>query len=270
MSSSATVSSVRALARKVVECRQLGKLHAVLANTTFDLTEGGMCQRFVRQVHEAALGIPAFAWPYARRYAIQADFAMREAGLQVRDPEDADVVCFHGNKPITATPGHIAIYLGDGWVAENTISGLRGSPRPPGTKITRIGDIDPSGARRRFFRTVPSEVTTTVNTAYADGPLDVYGPDGAKIPCHGYLSNGRTGCNDVVTLLAKLHAAAPWPASYPAQMLGPVGEKLEDCTVYASGERLGVNNLRVLLDAYGFALSDEIISHRAVRVVGVL
>ena len=160
----ATVQSVREVARRVVAARVAGQTLLRIGDVLFDLTEVGMCLRFVRQAHEGALGQAEQTWAYRAQYAIDADYLMRRAGLEVSDHETADVVCFNRGKAVSAVPGHIACYLGDGMVAENTISSKRGEPRAAGTKITPIGDIDPDGTRRMFFRTLPLATAAFLRT----------------------------------------------------------------------------------------------------------
>jgi hypothetical protein len=151
----ATVQSVREVARRVVAARVAGETLLRIGDVLFDLTERGMCLRFTRLCHEAALGQAEQTWAYRAQYAIYADYLLRRAGLEVADHETADVVTFNRGKSESDRPGHIGIYLGEGMVAENTISAKRGTPRAAGTKVTPIGDIDPDGSRRMFFRTLP-------------------------------------------------------------------------------------------------------------------
>ena len=149
------LADVRRIAREVVEARAAGKRTHKIGKTTFDLTKGGYCLRFVRQCHEAAAGGSEFSWPHRAQYAIQTMHRLMAAGLEVpyKDRESADIVTFDKGKPVTATPGHIGIYLGKDLVAENTSSGKRGTPRAAGTKVSTLASIGP--ARAQFFRTVP-------------------------------------------------------------------------------------------------------------------
>lgn len=167
----ATVQDVREVAKRVAEASQAGDESVTIYTQKFDLLEGGMCLRFVRQCHEAAAGLPAHEWRFDSRYAIWADHAMRKARLEVADPEVADVVCFNRGKSIHETPGHIGIYLGRGWVAENTSSWRRGNPRRLGTKISTLDEIGRD--RAMFFQTVPMAGQETL----------VVGPDGQVIDC---------------------------------------------------------------------------------------
>ena len=157
----ATVDDVRRVAREVVAARVAGKTSHRIGAVTFDLRDKGMCLRFVREVHEAALGLHEFDWPFAAQYAIQCDYKLRRAGLEVNPVENPEIVCFNKGKPPTATPGHIGIYLGGWLVAENTISARRGAPRAAGTKISTLAEVGTN--RVMFFRTVP--------------PAQVAGPD---------------------------------------------------------------------------------------------
>lgn len=101
-----------------------------------NLTEGGMCNRFVRQVFEVALGLDEQTWPYRAGRAIWTIDSLQAAGLGIKernaaDLKPGDIVGIH-----TGTFGHIAIYIGGGLVAENTSSSTRGTPRRAGTKLT--------------------------------------------------------------------------------------------------------------------------------------
>jgi hypothetical protein len=160
----ATVQSVREVARRVVAARVAGMHMLRIGDSLFNLSEEGMCLRFVRKVHEAALDQAEQTWAYRAQYAIYADYLLRRAGLECSDPESADVVCFNRWKPETARPGHIAVYLGDGMCAENTVSSKRGTPRVAGTKFSHLDEVDPDGSRRMFFRTVPMQTAALLRT----------------------------------------------------------------------------------------------------------
>lgn len=111
----------------------------------FDLRTGGMCNRFVRQVHETALGLRPFSWPYRAGRAIRTLDALDAAGFGIGRPavsalRPGDII---GNR--SGTAGHIAIFVGvlDGvpTIAENTSSATRGNPRRAGTKLTALADM---------------------------------------------------------------------------------------------------------------------------------
>lgn len=169
----ATVQDVRKVAREVVAARVAGKTEHKIGHVTFDLTENSMCNRFVREVHEAALGLHEQEWPYRAYYAVQTDYKLRRAGFEVAAPalsrEVADVVCFNRGKSESDTPGHIGIYLGEGLVAENTISNKRGTPRARGTKITELTEIGVS--RAMFFQTLPVQNARQPLTLSVDGKV---------------------------------------------------------------------------------------------------
>ena len=120
-----------------------GKTRVVIAKTDFLVgpvydTKGkplGYCARFIRQLHEAALGLGEFEWPYRAANAVQMETNLKRAGLRVDKPEPGDIVCLNKG---SGKYGHIAIYLRSGYIAENTSAGRRGMPKEPGTKITKF------------------------------------------------------------------------------------------------------------------------------------
>ena len=139
------MSYTRAVMSRVVEiAKAAAKAHAAGARTytahqhadgtgvsqVMDLVEGGMCNRFVRQVYEVALGIPEQTWPYRAGRAVWTLDSLEAAHKRVNVGADGlqpgDIVGIH-----TGTFGHIAIYIGGGLVAENTTRGT-----PAGTKLT--------------------------------------------------------------------------------------------------------------------------------------
>lgn len=193
----ATVTDVRRIAREAVAARVAGESRVTIGTQTFDLTEGGMCLRFVRQCEEAAQGLQPHDWRFDSRYAVWADYKLRRAGLEVADHEHADIVCFNRGASEQDTPGHIGIYLGDGLVAENTISARRGQPRAAGTKLTALADIGPE--RAMFFATLPL------------AELQVVVANGAAIPCAPRWVGER-----VTVAYTPLARALGLPATNPA------------------------------------------------------
>lgn len=143
------------MSRVVEVAKAAAKAHAAGAETytahqrsdgsgvsqVLNLAEGGMCNRFVRQVYEVALGLNEQTWPYRAGRAIwtldslEADRKGVEIGT-MGDLQPGDIVGIRGG-----TFGHIAIYVGDGLVAENTSSDTRGTPRCKGTKLTPYSDL---------------------------------------------------------------------------------------------------------------------------------
>lgn len=166
-----TVQDVRRVAREVVAAREAGKRSHKIGQVTFDLTESGMCNRFVRECHEAAAGLGEQEWPYRANYAIQTDYKLRRAGFETSSPESADVVCFNRGKEESATPGHIGIYLGGGLVAENTSCGSRGEPRRAGTKISTIAEIGRS--RAQYFATVAMAIAKPLTLSVEGEVIEV-------------------------------------------------------------------------------------------------
>jgi hypothetical protein len=122
---------------------------------TIDLSTGGYCARFVRQIVEVSkrtgkldengnelYGVPAMSWEFRRANARLMERALRDAGLYkgrtLDNAAPGDIVGI--NKPPWVSVGHIAIYVGevDGvpCIAENTSVAGRGNPRVKGTKLT--------------------------------------------------------------------------------------------------------------------------------------
>ena len=132
--------------RKVVaRALEVGKLAAAdprkqrvkLDGFDFDLLKGGMCQEFVRECFESALGWPARSWKYAAPSAKVALQRMERDGFRVEGkPRKGDVI---GH--CSGTYGHIAIVVDAKTCAENTSSGRRGDPVRAGTKLTPLADM---------------------------------------------------------------------------------------------------------------------------------
>jgi hypothetical protein len=134
----ATKEDVVRIARETVRQRKLGKQDWECNGVVFDLETGGYCARFVRQCHDAALGQGEWAWAYKAPTAWDMEIVLKAAGLRTENPQPGDIVCVNGDG---CRPGHIAIYLGDEQIAENTSSGTRGDPQAPGTKISPLSAV---------------------------------------------------------------------------------------------------------------------------------
>jgi hypothetical protein len=138
------------------EAHQDGKTTWRRGGQTFNLTEGGMCQRFVAQCFEAALGLSEWHFDAA---SAKANIAHLQAeGLRTKLPlAPGDILGWPGNGKF----GHIALFVGDVYgdgrqlVAENTSSGFRGDPSAPGTKLTSLSAMSASPQRFRLFPTDP-------------------------------------------------------------------------------------------------------------------
>lgn len=147
-----TKARVAEIACEVAQVRESGHRYALVGQVTFDTVNKGWCTRFVRQVHEAALGLRPFGWPYAAPNARECEYKLKHAGCQTQKPEPGDIVCMNYTRH---AKGHIGIWLGD-VVAHNTSSRNWG----PGTVLTpvqKVGDLI-SG----FYSVLPSEATLKV------------------------------------------------------------------------------------------------------------
>ncbi len=146
-------------AMAAVEARQAGKHEYKAGGQTFLLDVGGMCNRFVRQSFETALGLPEQSWEYRAATAIETLNHLRRDGYEVPmdDLQPGDII---GHT--SGSAGHIMLYVGDYYddgrhlVAENT-SATRGYPEKPGTKITRLAVVLSLWYRYRAYRLFPEE-----------------------------------------------------------------------------------------------------------------
>lgn len=149
--SKATKADVVRVVRTVVERRRAGEATVRLGNHVFItgpvLQQGkvvGYCSRFVRQSNEEAQGLPEQGLSvnnggWASGTARWTEEHLKAKGFAISKDEalPGDIICFNRNNGVY---GHIAIWLGNNVVAENTSSGLRGNPREAGTKITDVSD----------------------------------------------------------------------------------------------------------------------------------
>jgi len=141
-----------------VEARQAGKTTYKAGGQVFDLEKGGLCNRFIRQTFETALGLPEQSWTFRGATAKETLRQLAAAGYEVHmdDMQVGDILGHTAGKF-----GHIALYVGDYYgdgrllVAENT-SWTGGFPEKPGTKITRLQTFLARGNRWRAFRLFPS------------------------------------------------------------------------------------------------------------------
>lgn len=133
---------------------------------TLDLDAGGWCWRFIRQLFEVALGLQPGTWEFASASAKQTLTLMHQAGRDCSAPLlPGDIAGIRGG-----TWGHIALYLGDGLVAENTSSDSRGKPRRAGTKITPYSDL--SGRVTETYRLgLVQSSSITITWEGSAGPL---------------------------------------------------------------------------------------------------
>ena len=111
---------------------QIGQIH-------FELSDQGYCSEFVRECCEAAAGTPdhgdlTYQYFGGSAKETEAKLKARGTGISGNEAVPGDIVCLNSG---TGQYGHIAIYLGDGRVAENTSSQQRG----PGFVVSLMHDI---------------------------------------------------------------------------------------------------------------------------------
>jgi len=153
----ATGKDVADVAERVVAAKRVGKKSLTIGRVIFNLTESGWCDRFVRECHEAAAGGAEYTWDYRAATAKETTILLAKAGIAVTDRQRGDVVCFR-YEPY----GHIAIWLGDGMVAENTSSGTRGVPLAKGHKITPLASVGESRIVG-WFRPLPAAIAPALH-----------------------------------------------------------------------------------------------------------
>ena len=151
-----TQKLVADIAREVVEAKLRGLTVYHRGHVEVDLTESGMCARFVRECHEMAADAQEQTWPCRATDAKGIEANLRAGHYLVDTPQPGDICCLNRQ---SGKWGHIAIWLGDGLVAENTSCGSRGNPRNPGHKITPLTAI---GASRvtcwaRYYPAAPAQ-----------------------------------------------------------------------------------------------------------------
>jgi len=161
---------VAAIAATVCLEHARGRRWVLVDGVTFDTVKSGYCTRFVRQVHEAALGLPPFSWEFAAPDARACEEKLRAAGKQTDTPQPGDIICMNRTRH---RHGHIGIYLGK-TVAHNTSSKRWG----PGTVITPFNEVEHlvSG----YYAVLPAERALKIvllpdNRVLAEGELP---PDG--------------------------------------------------------------------------------------------
>jgi hypothetical protein len=192
MSAVATVTNadVARIARLVCEQRSRGVRRHRIGRVEFDLRQVGRCAQFVRECHEAALGLPEYSWEHRAPSAAMMEHRLAQAGLTTADPQPGDILGMSGAVPrdrwndwawqkTTRRYGHIGIYLGDGLLGENTSSSRRG----PGHVISALDLVQ--DRITSYYRVLPS-------AEMEDGVPVWLMPDHEPIMCHARLEDGVT------------------------------------------------------------------------------
>lgn len=143
------LEKIASIAEQVATAHMNGKSTITINGVTFNMKEKGMCEKFVRQVHECALGLNAFSWEYGKDTARNTEIALKADNRGAKDPVRGDIIAMN-NQSYYA--GHIGIYLGNGKFAENTSSTVRG----PGTVISNISDIEDEISG--YYQGVPGDI----------------------------------------------------------------------------------------------------------------
>ena len=184
---------VVAIAKRVARAREDGIEELTINGIHFEPRESGYCAEFVREVHEAALGLPAHTWPFGAPSAREMEKKLKAAGKQIpaEQRQAGDIVAF--NRLWPSKWGHIAIYVGQDARGQDLVAedGSRGiAINPIGTRKTHI-----SGWYSVLEPQAPG---------YADGPVKVvFLPESRVLDCEAQLDGGRVRC-DLRPLAEKL------------------------------------------------------------------
>ncbi len=135
-----TTEQVRAIvstARKVTQAAidDPSRKTITIGAFEFDLLRGSRCAEFVRECVECALGWEPYSWRYRGGNATEMCAKLDDGGSAVPTSQ-RQPGCIIGINKGAGSDGHIAIYIGDDTIAENTSSATRGNPRRTGTKRT--------------------------------------------------------------------------------------------------------------------------------------
>ncbi|MCX7598433.1 MAG: hypothetical protein N2512_06140, partial [Armatimonadetes bacterium] len=99
---------VVAVAKRVARAREDGLQQLTINGISFEPRESGYCAEFVREVYEAALGLPAHTWSFGAFSAREMEKKLKAAGKQIpagqRQP--GDIVAF--NRLWPSRWGHVA------------------------------------------------------------------------------------------------------------------------------------------------------------------
>ena len=156
-------NDVADVARWAAEAYAAGASSIDIKGVVFNLTEKGMCAKFVRQCHEAVLGLRPFGWLWAAPSAACMEYHLRSVGKQVLMPSAGDIVFFSTGIPEARLNdlewqrrnnnfGHAGIYLGGSpaLFVENTSSASRGT----GTSLSRMSEM--VGRAPTFYHVLPA------------------------------------------------------------------------------------------------------------------
>ncbi len=130
-----TQDEVAAIAEQVLRRARAGERNFSINGVPFEASDVAYCSEFVRECHAAVTGI---VWPpWAGRFATWTERNLQRAGYAITEPVRGCIVAFcrdqynrHGRERIwDGTPewvnhnrayGHVAIYVGDNRVIENS------------------------------------------------------------------------------------------------------------------------------------------------------
>ena len=189
-----TNRDVADVARRVCAAHAAGRRTITIGKVSFNLAETGGCARFVRECHEAALGLAEHRWEWRAPSAACMEHNLVAHGKAIETPAPGDIVGMSTNVPRTRWDsigwqrehrryGHIGIYVGDGEVAENT------SRRHLGTVITPLATV--ASRVTGYYRVLPTPDEAA--TRGADKGVVVYA-ENKPVACSARLDGDTAVC----------------------------------------------------------------------------
>jgi hypothetical protein len=138
------------IAEAIVAARLRGDTLATKNGVQFKTNEKGYCSRFVRLCHKSA-GLPTSVFGCCAHETYR---RLEAAHKRVQGSVRGGIIVFSNSGPKCSTCGtnvwHIAVDLGNGYIAENTSSSTRGNPKAAGTKKTPLASIGTSRIVGRY------------------------------------------------------------------------------------------------------------------------
>jgi hypothetical protein len=169
----------------VAQARADGRAEVTIGGVSFEPLKTGYCAAFVREVHEAALGLPEYTWSYRGADAREVEAKLKAAGKQVpaEKRQAGDVVAF--NRAWLGKFGHVAIYLGKDAQGRDLIA----EDGSHGVSVDLIGT-------RAWHISGYYSTLAAATAGYEPGPVKiVLLPGSTVVDCDAALEGGTVRCN---------------------------------------------------------------------------
>lgn len=213
-----------------------------IGRVAFNLSDVAYCARFVRECHEAALGLNEYSWAFGAANARQMETALKAGARRTTNPQRGDIVCFNNGG---GTFGHVGIYLGKftrnsasiGLFAENTSSRSRG----PGFVVSLLSDM--AGRISGYYSVLPAADDKPVPQVFLVADATPSGKRTILIECYPCEEvDGTTRC-DMKPLVQARGGAVHWNNATKEARVFFNGEEisLDGCDVKLEGNVLRCN-----------------------------